>query len=171
MERPPVITLIAAMADNRVIGKGNRLLWHLPADLRHFKQLTLGKPMVMGRRTWESLPGLLPRRPHIVISRNPDYRAPGCIVVHSPEAAIRAAGAVSEIMVVGGAAVYRCMLPLAARMYLTLVHRSFSGDARFPEWDSAQWRETEREDCPADEKNPYRFSFVTLERRRDGVRV
>ena len=169
MERTPRISLIAALADNRVIGKDNRLLWHLPADLQHFKQLTLHKPIVMGRKTWESLPGLLPQRTHIVISRNPDYRAPGCILTPSPEAAIRAAGAVPEIMVVGGAAIYRHMLPLADRLYLTLVHESFAGNARFPQWDPAQWRETGREDFPADDKNPYSFSFVTLERRRDGV--
>ena len=171
MERTPRISLIAALADNRVIGKDNRLLWHLPADLRRFKQLTLHKPIVMGRKTWESLPGLLPQRTHIVISRNPDYRAPGCTLTPSPEAAIRAAGAVPEIMVVGGAAIYRHMLPLADRMYLTLVHQSVAGDARFPQWDPAQWRETGREDFPADDKNPYSFSFVTLERRRDGGRL
>ena len=171
MERTPRISLIAALANNRVIGKDNRLLWHLPADLRRFKQLTLHKPIVMGRKTWESLPGLLPQRTHIVISRNPDYRAPGCTLTPSPEAAIRAAGAVPEIMVVGGAAIYRHMLPLADRMYLTLVHQSVAGDARFPQWDPAQWRETGREDFPADDKNPYSFSFVTLERRRDGGRL
>ena len=171
MERTPIISLIAALADNRVIGKDNRLLWHLPADLQHFKQLTLHKPIVMGRKTWESLPGLLPQRAHIVISRNPDYRAPGCILAPSPKTAIRAAGAVPEIMVVGGAAIYRHMLPLADRLYLTLVHESFAGDARFPQWDPAQWRETGREDFPADDKNPYSFSFVTLERRRDRGRL
>jgi dihydrofolate reductase len=171
MERTPRISLIAALADNRVIGKDNRLLWHLPADLQHFKQLTLHKPIVMGRKTWESLPGLLPQRTHIVISRNPDYRAPGCILAPSPKAAIRAAGAVPEIMVVGGAAIYRHMLPLADRLYLTLVHESFAGNARFPQWDPTQWRETGREDFPADDKNPYSFSFVTLERRRDGGRL
>ena len=169
MERAPIISLIAALADNRVIGKDNRLLWHLPADLQHFKRLTLNKPIVMGRKTWESLPGLLPQRTHIVISRNPGYRAPGCILAPTPEAAIRAAGAVPEIMVVGGAAIYRCMLPLAERMYLTLVHQSFAGDARFPRWDPEQWRESGREDFPADSKNPCSFSFLTLERRRDGV--
>jgi dihydrofolate reductase len=171
MERTPRISLIAALADNRVIGKDNRLLWHLPADLQHFKQLTLHKPIVMGRKTWESLPGLLPQRTHIIISRNPDYRAPGCILAPSPKAAIRAAGAVPEIMVVGGAAIYRHMLPLADRLYLTLVHESFAGNARFPQWDPTQWRETGREDFPADDKNPYSFSFVTLERRRDGGRL
>ena len=165
MERHPLISLIAALADNRVIGKDNRLLWHLPADLQHFKMLTLDKPIVMGRKTWESLPGLLPRRTHIVISRNPDYRAEGCILVPSPEAAIRAAGAVPEVVVVGGEAIYRHLLPQADRMYLTLVHHTFEGDARFPQWDPAQWRESEREEFPADEKNPYDFSFVTLERR------
>ena len=164
MTPAPIISLIAALADNRVIGKDNRLLWHLPADLQHFKRLTLHKPIVMGRKTWESLPGLLPHRTHIVISRNPDYRAEGCILVSSPEAAIQAAGAVPEIMVVGGEAVYRHFLPQADRMYLTLVHHAFDGDAHFPRWDPAHWRESEREELSAGPGHPYSFSFVTLER-------
>ena len=166
MKPAPIISLIAALADNRVIGKDNRLLWHLPADLQHFKRLTLHKPIVMGRKTWESLPGLLPHRTHIVISRNPDYRAEGCILVSSPEAAIQAAGAVPEIMVVGGQAVYRHLLPLADRMYLTLVHHAFDGDVHFPRWDPTHWRESEREEFSADPRHPYSFSFVTLERVR-----
>ena len=153
MECAPLISLIAALADNRVIGRDNRLPWHLPADLKHFKRLTLNKPIVMGRRTWESLPGLLPQRTHIVISANPEYRAEGCI------------GAVPEIMVVGGANIYRQMLPLAGRMYLTLVNNRFEGDTYFPDWDPAQWRESEREDFSADDRNPYSYSFVTLERQ------
>ena len=166
MEQSPVIALIAALADNRVIGRHNRLPWHLPADLRHFKQLTLDKPIIMGRNTWESLPGLLPRRAHIVISRDPEYRAEGCILVTSPDAAIEAAGDVPEIMVVGGATIYRQMLSMAQRMYLTLVHGSFEGDALFPEWNPVEWSEIGREDFSADDDNRYSFSFVTLERRR-----
>jgi dihydrofolate reductase len=166
MEHTPVIALIAALADNRVIGRHNRLPWHLPADLRHFKQLTLDKPIIMGRNTWESLPGLLPRRSHIVISRDPAYRAEGCILVTTPDAAIEAAGDVAEIMVVGGATIYRQMLSRARRMYLTLVHGYFEGDALFPAWSPAEWSETEREDFSADDDNRYSFSFVTLERQR-----
>jgi dihydrofolate reductase len=160
----PVISLIAALDRHRCIGKGNRLPWHLPADLQHFKRLTLDKPIVMGRKTWESLPGLLPRRPHIVISRDPRYRADGCVVVDSVDAALAAAGDVDEIMVVGGAQVYRLMLPLARRMYLTFVDTSVDGDARFPAWDEAQWAQTAVESHPADERNPFDYRFVTLER-------
>lgn len=166
MAHTPVIALIAALADNRVIGRHNRLPWHLPADLRHFKQLTLDKPIVMGRNTWESLPGLLPRRTHIVISRDPAYQAGGCILVTSPDAAIEAAGDVAEIMVVGGATIYRQMLSMAQRMYLTLVHASFEGDVFFPEWNPLEWPETGREDFSSDDNNRYSFSFVSLERRR-----
>lgn len=100
--REPLISIVAAMSENRVIGRGNRLPWHLPADLAHFKALTLNKPIVMGRRTWESLPGLLPQRLHILVTRDPSYRAEGCILAGSPEEAIEAAGDAPEIMVVGG---------------------------------------------------------------------
>jgi len=164
MEPIPIITLIAALADNRVIGRDNRLPWHLPADLQHFKRLTLHKPILMGRRTWESLSGLLPQRTHIVITRNPHYCAPGCLLADSPQAALRAAGRVAEIMVVGGAALYRAMLPLARRMHLTLVHGEFLGDTLFPEWDPREWQERTREDHAPDARNPVGYSFVTLER-------
>ncbi len=153
------------MAENRVIGHQNRLPWHLPADLAHFKRLTLDKPIVMGRRTWESLPGLLPRRTHIVVTRDPDYRAPGCLVVASPEAALAAVDA-PEFMVVGGARLYATMLPSASRMYLTLVAARVEGDAFFPPWHHACWRETLREARPRDERNRYGLAFVTLERIR-----
>lgn len=158
--------MIAAMARDRVIGRENRLPWHLPADLAHFKRLTLDKPVVMGRRTWESLPGLLARRTHIVVTRNPGYRAEGCLVVTSPSQALAVAGDAEELMVIGGAQLYRSMLPLAGRMYLTFVEASVEGDARFPEWDPACWRETSRERRPPDERNPYELTFVTLERTR-----
>jgi dihydrofolate reductase len=161
---PPRVTLVAALARNRIIGRGNRLPWHLPADLAHFKQLTLDKPIIMGRRTWESLPGLLPRRRHIVISTDPKYRATGCEVVASPGAALVAAGAVPEAMVVGGAAVYTALLPDAARMALTIIDADFDGDVRFPHWKPAQWRELERVHRPADGANPYPMDFVLLER-------
>lgn len=165
----PCISLIAAMAEDRVIGRQNRLPWHLPADLAHFKRLTLGKPIVMGRRTWESLPGLLPGRAHIVVSRDPAYRAEGAVVVPSPEAAIAAAAGVEELMVVGGETLYRALLPLAGRLYLTLIDARIEGDAYFPEWDPAAWRETERETRLRDRRNPYDLCFVTLERVEGGI--
>lgn len=164
MNQRPRISLIAALASNRAIGKDNRLLWRLPADLQHFKRLTLNKPILMGRKTWESLPGLLPERVHIVLSRDVDYRADGCILVNSMEDGIAAAGAVPELMVVGGAAIYQRFLPLADRMYLTLVDGEFEADAYFPEWNPDEWRESGRETRPADDKNPLDVSFVTLER-------
>jgi len=160
----PRISLIAAMTEDRVIGHQNRLPWHLPADLAHFKRLTLRKPILMGRRTWESLPGLLPGRTHIVISRDPDYRAEGALVVPSPRAAIAAAAGADELMVVGGETIYRAMLPLADRMYLTLIAARIEGDAYFPEWAPAAWRETAHETRPRDERNPYDLCFLTLDR-------
>ena len=158
------ITLVAALARNRVIGRDNHLPWHLPADLAHFKHLTLDKPIVMGRRTWESLPGLLPRRTHIVVSRDRSYRAPGAFVVDSPEAALAAAGAVPEVMVVGGAALYASLLPSARRMELTLLEAEIEGDAWFPEWDPEQWREVWRARRAWDARNAYDLTFLRLER-------
>jgi dihydrofolate reductase len=164
MRQLPLIALIAALADNRTIGRENRLPWRLPADLQHFKRLTLGKSILMGRKTWESLPGLLPDRRHILLTRNPAYQAPGCLLVHSPAEAIAAAVGESELMVIGGAEIYRQMLPWAARLYLTLVHARIDGDAFFPAWEADGWRQVSREDFPADARNQYAYSFLTLER-------
>ncbi|OQX31927.1 MAG: dihydrofolate reductase [Candidatus Sedimenticola endophacoides] len=160
----PILSIIAAMAENRVIGIENRLPWRLPADLQHFKALTMGKPMVMGRKTWESLPGLLPGRRHIVVTANPAYRAEGCTLVRSVEEALAAAGGVPEVMIVGGAALYAQTLPLARRLYLTLVEARIEGDAFFPEYDPVQWIEVARERHPADPRNPHAHTFLTLER-------
>ena len=159
----PRIAIIAALASNRVIGRGNRLPWHLPDDLRHFKRLTLGRPIIMGRRTWESLPGLLPHRTHVVVTRDPDYRAQGAVVVRSLEEAVAAAGG-EEALVVGGAQLYALAMPRASRLYLTLVDAQVEGDAFFPEIDPAVWREVAREPHAADERHAYPFAFVTLER-------
>ncbi len=164
MDRP-LISIIAAMARNRVIGHENRLPWRLPADLQHFKAMTMGKPMVMGRKTWESLPGLLPGRPHIVVSRNRNYRAEGATLAHSLEEAIEAAGRVDELMIVGGANLYAQALSHARRMYLTLIDAAVEGDAWFPPFDEAEWRETARERHQADQKNPHDYQFVTLEKQ------
>lgn len=159
-----ILSLVAALGDDGVIGKDNALLWQLPADLRHFKDLTMGKPVIMGRRTHESIGRPLPGRKNIVVSRRRDYTAAGCVVVNSPEEAIRAASEAAEVMVIGGAELYRQLLPCAHRMYLTLVHGRFEGDTWFPEFDKTQWREVERTDFDSDERNPYRFSFVRLDR-------
>lgn len=159
----PHIAIVAAVARNRVIGRGNALPWRLPDDLKHFKRLTLGHPIVMGRRTWESLPGILPERRHVVVTRDPTYRAPGAEVVHSLDEAVAAAGA-DEVLVVGGAELYAQALPFAQRLYLTLVEADVEGDALFPVLDPTQWREVGREPHPADDRHAYPFSFVTLER-------
>lgn len=161
-QQQPIISIIVAMAENRVIGDANSLPWHLPADLQHFKAMTLGKPIIMGRKTWESLPGKLPGRTHIVLTADPAYLAEGCIVVHSLEQALIAAGDVPEVMIVGGAMLYAQALPLAHRLYITLVETQAKGDTLFPEYDPDQWQELERQHHPADDRNPYAYSFVTL---------
>lgn len=158
------LSIIAAMAANRVIGRDNRLPWHLPADLKHFRQLTIGKPVLMGRKTWESLGRPLPERTNIVVTRAADYAAPGCVVVHSLEAALRAAAHHPEVMVIGGAELYRQALPQARRIYLTEVHAGFEGDAYFPELEQGAWSEVERVDHEPDDKNTHAYSFVVLER-------
>jgi len=164
MNQSPRISIIAAMARNRVIGKENKLPWRLPADLQHFKRLTMGKPMIMGRKTWESLPGLLPGRLHIVVTRNPDHEAPGAKLAHSLEGAIRQAGDAPEIMIIGGANLYAQALSLAQRIYLTGIDLDVEGDAWFPELDSTRWRETAREEHKADKINPVDYRFITLEK-------
>ena len=159
------ISLIAALADDGVIGIDNRLPWRLPADLRWFKQQTMGKPIVMGRKTFDSLGRRpLPGRTNIVVTTDPRYRAPGCIVVHSLDEALRATGDADEVMIIGGASLYAQALPRADRLYLTYVHGRFAGDAHFPVFDTTQWREVRREDHPADDKNPWPYSFVILDR-------
>ncbi|MCU7905506.1 MAG: type 3 dihydrofolate reductase [Candidatus Thiodiazotropha sp. (ex Epidulcina cf. delphinae)] len=159
-----MISLIAAMARNRVIGRNNRLPWRLPADLKRFKALTMGKPIVMGRRTWESLPGILPGRQHIVVTRNQDYQAQGCTLVHSMDAALQAAGEAPEVMIVGGGRFYEAMMPRADRLYLTLIEAEVEGDAYFPAIDRQAWQEVSRESHPADERNPYAYTFLELMR-------
>ena len=142
--KKPLISIIAAMAANRVIGIDNRLPWRLPEDLQHFKRLTLGHHVIMGRKTWESLPGKLPGRPHVVITRDPGYRAEGALVAHSLEEAVAAAGDDGEIFFIGGENLYRQALALADRIYLTEIQQDFEGDAHFPKFDRGIWRETAR---------------------------
>jgi len=161
------VSLIWAMADNRVIGIENRLPWKLPADMKWFRSQTMGKPIVMGRLTFESFGAKpLPGRRNLIVSRNPDYRAEGAEVFDSLEAALAAAAEDEEVMVIGGASLYAQALPHADRLYMTLVHTALEGDAHFPDVDMAQWQEVERTDSVADEKNPYPYSFVILQRRQ-----
>lgn len=163
-QTPPTLCLVAALADNGVIGRDNRLPWHLPADLAHFKRLTLDQTIVMGRRTWESLSGPLPRRHHIVLSRDPTFRPVGCLVTDSLDAAIAAAGPVAKLLIVGGALLYAEALPRAGILYLTRVHAAVAGDARFPDWDPREWEEVSRVERPADERNQYALTFLELHR-------
>ncbi|MBK1718046.1 dihydrofolate reductase [Thiocystis violacea] len=160
----PTLSLVAAVAENGVIGRDRALPWRLPADLAHFKRLTLDKPILMGRKTWESLPGLLPRRRHLILTRDPDYRADGAQVFPSLAAAIAAMAGESELMVVGGAALYERTLPAANRLYLTLVHAAVEGDVRFPRWDPAGWREASRVERSADALNAFDMTFLELHR-------
>lgn len=158
----PRVNIVVAMADNGVIGRDGGLPWHLPGDLRRFREVTMGHPLVMGRRTHESIGRVLPGRLNIVISRDPSCAAAGCVVVPTLEAALAAAGDAREIMVVGGAAVYAAALPLAARLFITEVHATVDGDVRFPACERRQWREVARE--PHAGEGGYDYSFVVLER-------
>ncbi len=159
-----MIALIAAIGPDRVIGQKGGLPWRLPADLARFKTLTMGKPVIMGQKTWESLRGPLPGRRNIVLSEDAHYAAPGCVVVRSLDEALAAAGGAAEVFFIGGGCVYRQAVPIADRMYLTYVEGDFPGDTRFPEFDPADWREVVREARPADRDNPYPCVFVVLER-------
>lgn len=157
----PPISLIWAMAENRVIGIDNRLPWRLPADLKRFRALTSGHHILMGRKTFESLPKPLPNRVHVVVTRDRDYRPPHeCIVAHSVDEALHAARHDSEIFIIGGASLYAQTVTRADRLYLTLIHAHVTGDARFPEIDWNDWEEVGRHESAADETNPYAYSFV-----------
>lgn len=165
MTEKPVISLIAAMTHDRVIGIGNRLPWKLPSDMRWFRQQTMGKPIIMGRKTFESFGAKpLPGRMNIIVSRDKAYQADGCTVVHCVDEALEAAGAVKEIMIIGGASFYDQLLPQAQRLYLTYVDTDIKGDAWFPQLDNTHWQEVKRIKNLKDEKNPYDHEFVILER-------
>jgi dihydrofolate reductase len=159
-----MLSIIAALSRNRVIGKDNQLPWRLPADLKHFKSVTLGKPVIMGRKTFESIGRPLPGRDNIVVTRDPKFHADGIAVAHSLDDALAQVHDVPEIMLIGGAQLYAESLARAQRLYLTLIHADVDGDAHFPDYDPADWRETAREDHAADENNHYSYSFQILER-------
>lgn len=160
----PLISLIVAMTRDHVIGKDNDLPWKLSADLKRFKQLTVGKPVVMGRKTWESIGRPLPDRTNIIVTRQEAFEAPGCQVVHSLDEAIAAAGEVPEIMIIGGAQLYRDGLYKAERLYVTWVEATIDGDTRFPELDLTRWRVREETTFAADEKNAHPTTFQILDR-------
>jgi dihydrofolate reductase len=165
------LSIIVAASRNRVIGRNNALPWHLPEDLRYFKRVTMGKPIVMGRKTFESIGRPLPGRTNIVVTRQPGYSAEGLRVVASLEQALALAKDIAlvdgaeELMVIGGAEIYRAALPLARRIYLTEVDADVEGDAFLPPIDWSEWREISRQHFDADGGNPYPYSFVVYERR------
>ena len=159
----PHIVLVVARAANGVIGKDGVLPWHIPADLKHFKRVTTGTPMIMGRRTFDSLPGLLPGRRHIVLTRDRGWSAQGAEVVHDVEAALAVAAGAERVSIIGGAEIFAAFLPLADAIELTEVHGDVAGDTVMPAPDPADWVEVSREDHPAQDGRPA-YSFVRLER-------
>ena len=160
-----MISIIAAMGRNRELGLDNKLLWHLPVDMKFFRQTTMGKPILVGRKTYESFGGKpLPGRKNIVITKDKNYQSDGAMIVHSIDEAIQEAGDVDEIMIIGGASFYEQTLPLADRLYLTYVDADFEADSWFPEFDVREWKETSRLLNKADDKNPFDCSFVVYDR-------
>ncbi len=157
-----MISLIAAMAHHRVIGRENQMPWHLPADLAHFKAITLGKPIIMGRKTWDSLGRPLPGRENIVVSQQMDLHLEGAVVFHSLAKALAFVEDQPEIMVIGGASIYQQALPLADKMYLTQIELEVVGDAYFPEWIEAAWQVINAKRFSKDDKNPYDYQFIEL---------
>ena len=154
------LALIVAMDENRLIGSNNGLPWHLPADLAFFKRTTLGKPVIMGRKTHESIGRPLPGRKNIVITSDRDYQAEGCEVVHSLEQALTACGEADEAMLIGGASLYQQTLEEATVLYITHIHHRFDGDTWFPDFDRDQWVVSEQQELAADAQNPYSCTFV-----------
>ncbi len=164
-----ILSIIAVVADNRVIGNNNKLPWHLPADFKYFKEKTLGKTIILGLNTFKSISSKpLPNRKHIVLSKESIKLPDSCYLAKSIEEALEITKRISpndEVMICGGAMVYQQFLPLANRMYLTYIHQDFEGDTFFPEFDKNEWQEVSKEDHQPDEKNKYSYSFVVLERK------
>ncbi len=158
------LSLIVAMDEDRLIGTNNGLPWNLPADLAFFKRTTLGKPIVMGRKTFESIGRPLPDRRNIVVTRDPDFSAEGCDIANSIDAALDLCADDEEIMLIGGASLYQQSLARATQLYITRIHHRFAGDTWFPDFDESEWRVESREDCDADSSNAYAYSFIKFVR-------
>ena len=158
------LSLIVAMDKNRLIGSNNGLPWHLPADLAFFKRTTMGKPIVMGRKTFESIGRPLPGRRNIVVTRDPDFSAEGCDIANSIDAALALCADDDEVMLIGGASLYQQSLSRATQLYVTQIHHRFGGDTWFPDFDESEWRVESREDCDADPSNAYAYSFIKFVR-------
>ncbi len=163
-DRKLVVSLIAAMARNQAIGLAGRLPWRLPAEMRWFRQMTLHKPVLMGRRTYESIGRPLPRRHNLVLTHRTDYVAVGCTVVHTLTEALQAAGAAPELMVIGGASLYQALLPRAGRLYLSIIEAEVAGDVFFPALEWEMWRVVWESWRAPDEENAYAFRSLILER-------
>ncbi|MHB1106005.1 MAG: dihydrofolate reductase [Lutibacter sp.] len=160
-----MVTIMAAIAANNALGKDNQLIWHLPADLKRFKKTTLNHAVIMGRKTYESLGKPLPNRTNILITRDKNYKAEGCVVVNSLKKALKIAEEVDENpFILGGAEIYKQAMPFTDKLDITFVHHQFDADVFFPEIDKTIWKETSRENFKADENNKYDYSFVTFER-------
>jgi dihydrofolate reductase len=170
MTAKSIIAFVVAMDDTQLIGRDNDLPWRLPDDMRWFREKTMGKPCIMGRKTYDSLPDRfrpLPGRLNIVVTRNHDYEAPGAVIAHSVDAAMDAAGDEAEVIIVGGAFLFRELMPVVNRLYLTQVHGTSEGDVYFPDFDLQEWRETFREYHPADERHEFGFTWLILERESE----
>lgn len=161
-----MLSIIVAIGENNVIGKNNDLIWHLPRDMKHFKDTTTGHYIIMGRKTFESNGRSLPNRTNVVISRDENYKAEGCVVVHSLQDAIQEAENDPEVFIIGGGKIYAQAMQIADRIYLTKIHHSFEGDTFFPEVNMDEWKEIDRRDFGADEKNKYPFSILILDREK-----
>ncbi len=158
------LALIVATDQQGLIGRNNDLPWQLSADLQYFKKVTMGKPIIMGRKTHESIGRALPGRKNIIVTTDQKYMAEGCFIVHSIKEALKECKDVDEVMVMGGASLYKQFLPKANKLYLTLVHADLEGDTWFAEWYSDEWQQISREDHPEDDKNEYPYSFIVYER-------
>jgi dihydrofolate reductase len=163
--RKPLVSMVVAATENDVIGRDNGMPWHLPDDLRYFKARTMGKPMLMGRKTFESIGKPLPGRTSLVMTRDSSWHADGAVIVRSLDEALDWARNAPELCVVGGAEVFRLAWPHAGRLFLTRIHAQIPGDTFFPKIDPGEWRETERTEHPADDRHAYAMSFITLDRR------
>ena len=159
-----MLTLCVAMDENDLIGINNSLPWYLPADLKHFRTITMGKPIIMGRKTYESIGHPLKGRLSIIISRNPNLTINNCQIFNKLEEILDFSHNYDEAIVIGGMAIYTMLLPYVQRMYITRIHAKFTGDTYFPEYETKQWQEIERQNYPADKKNNYSYSFTILER-------
>ncbi len=159
------LTIVVAMSDNGAIGQDNQLLWHLPNDLKHFKSLTLNKPIIMGRKTYESIGKPLPHRQNIILTHARYLKIPGTEVVHSVNEALDVTNDAPEVMIIGGGEIYKLFMPLVSTMHITYVHTSITGETVFPPFDKNDWHEISREDFKQDEKHIYDYSFVTFVRR------